>query len=305
MCEENTRATNLDLWNRIAKMNPEEKGSVFLDLSNNAYEERRFVRSLTLAESAHDAFKVTEDYDGLIEAKVSMAYSYKSIKREDEALESMREAIELLNTRISSYEWDCRRTLVTWLYEAGDLPGAIEQMNMCLEHHLYEMDYLNAGYNYMTLAFLSCEMDKCADSLRYLDEARKLLQSEKQVENVADVDIQISSCQNHLMNGNASYHFALKAVSVFEVSGNSGKKALAYTQFARALITQERYSEALPWLDCAEEIVTEIKPVNFYALYQIQNQKIRAFKALGRESEVESLERSNSVINETLQFAGK
>lgn len=300
MCETSKELSTFDLWNRLAKMSNEELGSACLELSDSYFQQRQFVSSLTMAHSAQDSFLRIDDVDGVIEAKISIAHSYKSLHQDKEAVLVMEEAIEMLNSRVCSYEWECRRTLADWFYDLRDLESALKQVELCLQNHLYESDNINAGSNYITLAYLVCEMGNCRKSLEYLEKSRKLYQLEKQVESVALVDMYIAGCHNHLKDGTSAYESALKALTIFEVAQNEGKKAIAYTQYARALINQSRYTEALPWLDCAHDLIAEIKPVNFYAIFQIQNHKIRALRGLGRDSDVANLEHCNNVINETL-----
>jgi hypothetical protein len=131
------------------------------------------------------------------------------------------------------------------------------------------------------------------DAIENFKQARFVFKKNRDLKRVADVDLFIACCYNHLKDGVSAEAYAIKAVSVFDSLCLRDKRAQSYSgEFQEALVNFEN----------AQELVVGCKVVNFYAVYQIQRGKAKALRGLGMIKEAEQLEARNAVINETLEW---
>lgn len=296
---------NNDVWESLSEQNLAERGWSYLELSNQAHESGSYLRSLTLAQAAIDAFDKDADEVGVAEARASAAVSLKVLNRFDEAVSEMTLAVEVLSNRTNPREWDFRRTLAKWFLEERQYIQAKTQAEMCLKEHLYEDNLCCAAEDFITLAYISCETGDCDESISLLRRAKAILEVEKQVVRVADVNSYLSGCFNHQEDSENALAHARRALAVFTSANKLEKIAFSYNLIGRAEILRRNYELALSYLGRAHKIVVSQEPVNFYALYQIQKNKAKALRAMGRSEEASDMEIQNSIINETLSYHSK
>ena len=73
-------------------------------------------------------------------------------------------------------------------------------------------------------------------------------------------------------------------------------------QLGRAKLLANDCTQALGHFESARKIVLGQDEINFYALYRIQANMIRAMRGIGWDVEADMIEKRNSVINEVLQI---
>jgi tetratricopeptide (TPR) repeat protein len=288
-----------EIWESLPNLVGTEKGRALYDLSNCAFENGNFLRSLTFAESARDTFLEIDDKEGLANSYASVAYSHNSLKQMSLAIEQMSLAVKSCEEGELPYVWDFRRRLATWLQNEERYEESLIEIEACLEHELYEGCEVQAGFDLSAYAHGLCELNRCEEAIEKYRKGRELFKKNTEVFRVAEDDYFIGRCFNHLKNGFEAEFFILKALDAFECAGHLNRKAQALSQLGRALIHQNRFQEALVHLEESRSIVQSLGvPVNLRAVFVIQRNMIRALKALGQDTSV--LERRNSVLNETL-----
>jgi tetratricopeptide (TPR) repeat protein len=291
-----------DLWNSIPKLEVAERGQTYFDLSLMAFENGQHTKSLALAETACDCFREKADEVGLANCQTSIAFNLYHLGRKQEAIRALIRAIVSYAKASDPQEWEYRAYLAEWFRETDEPELALLQWQRCLDYYTYE----NATYGITnalgSIANLLCDLDRCDEALVQLKRARAIFKSERDPMLVGATDIEIARCSNHVKDSIAAKSFALKAIGVFDSSNNPTKRSQAYSQLGRALNYEGEFQDALKALDVAYEIMTNVKPINFYAIYMIQKAKAHSLHGLGREAEAVILERRNAIINETLQW---
>jgi tetratricopeptide (TPR) repeat protein len=214
----------------------------------------------------------------------------------------MLKAVLLFAKLGTKEEWEYRHHLATWLKESDDYESAMGQYKLCLENCSYEGDYFGAACDQVNIGLIECEFTKCLDAIENFKQARVVFKKNKDLKRVADMDLFIARCYNHLKDGVSAEAYAIKAVSVFDSLCLRDKRAQSYSQLGRAKYHQGEFQKALVNFENAQELVVGCKDVNFYAVYQIQRGKAKALRGLGMIEEAEQLEARNAVINETLEW---
>ena len=291
-----------DLWNSIPKLEVAERGQTYFDLSLMAFENGQHTKSLALAETACDCFREKADEVGLANCQTSIAFNLYQLGRKPEAIRALIRAVVSYAKASDVQEWEYRAYLAEWLRETDQPELALLQLQRCLDYYTYENTTYAITQVLSQMANLLCDLDRCQEALANLHRARRIYKDERDPMLVGATDIEIARCSNHIKDSTSAKSFALKAIGVFDSSNNQIKRAQAYSQLGRALNYEEEFEDALKALDIAYEIVTTIKPVNFYAVYMIQKAKAHSLLGLGREAEAVVLQRRNAIINETLQW---
>ena len=291
-----------ELWNLLLEQKGSERGQTLFTLSLLAFENGQHKKSLALAKSACECFISSFDESEQANCQTSIAFNLKQIGKTEEAIQFLLKAVTGYSNMRDSQEWEYRMYLADWFREEEYFELSLMQVNLCLEYFRDENSSFEIANTICYVASLLCEQGKCSDSIEKLQEARAIYKREKNPALVGAIDIELSKCFNHLEDGVNAQTFALKALGVFDSINNEGKKAQVYAQLGKALNTMGEYQKALEYLNLAHVLVTGHAPINFYDLYTIQESKISAMSALGRIEEANALHRSNSIINETLQW---
>ena len=291
-----------DLWNSIPKLEVAERGQTYFDLSLMAFENGQHTKSLALAESACDCFREKADEVGLANCQTSIAFNLYQLGRKPEAIRALIRAVVSYAKASDIQEWEYRAYLAEWLRESDEPDLALLQLERCLDYYSHENATYAITQILSQIADLLCDLDRCKEALTHLHRARTIYKEERDPMLVGTTDIEIARCSNHIDDSTTAKSFALKAIGVFDSSNNQMKRAQSYSQLGRALNYEGEFEDALKALDVAYEIVTNSKPVNFYAVYMIQKAKAHSLLGLGREAEAVVLQRRNAIINETLQW---
>jgi tetratricopeptide (TPR) repeat protein len=291
-----------ELWSSLPHLEGIERAQAYYQLSGIAFENGQYTKSLTLAEEAKDTFHNVPDDFGYALSVATVAFCLKSLDRVQDALSEMMKAVLLFAKLGTKEEWEYRHHLATWLKESDDYESAMGQYKLCLENCSYEGDYFGAACDQVNIGLIECELTKCLDAIENFKQARVVFKKNKDLKRVADMDLFIACCYNHLKDGVSAEAYAIKAVSVFDSLCLRDKRAQSYSQLGRAKNHQGEFQEALVNFENAQELVVDCKDVNFYAVYQIQRGKATALRGLGMIKEAEQLEARNAVINETLEW---
>lgn len=290
-----------DIWAEIENSNPIERGWHLLKLCASAYNTNRFTQALTLAESSRDAFHTSDEQLGLANAEMYRAMCLDSVRKVDNAKESLRSAILIFSELDHQEQWNCRKMLARWLHRDGELGEALDLVETMLIFNLYEMNLEAAATDYQSLGKISCDKDECLKAINAFEKSLNLLKSEKCVLGVGDSEILISRCYNHLKMAAAAERHARRAIAIFDCSGNLDKRAQGHCLLGRALNQQSRFSTALSELNLALDLITSVDLPDYHAIYQIQSHKVRSLEGLGNKDAADDLRLKNRVINETIR----
>ena len=291
-----------ELWSSLPHLDGIEKAQAYYQLSGIAFENGQYTKSLTLAEEAKDTFHKVPDDFGYALSVATVAFCLKSLDRIQDAMSELMKAVLLFAKLGTREEWEYRHHLATWFKESDDYESAMGQYKLCLENCSYEGDVFGAACDQVNIGLIECELSKCADGIENFKQARVVFKKNKDLKRVADMDLFIARCHNHLKDGISAEAYAIKAVSVFNSLCIRDKRAQAYSQLGKAKNLRGEFLAALVNYENAQEFVVSCKHVNFYAVYQIQRGKAKALRGLGMIKEAEELEARNAVINETLEW---
>ena len=301
MSGETESQSEREIWDSLPRLSDRERGRAYFQLSGLAFENGQYLRSLTLAQSACDYFHQLHDDEGFAHSLASVAFSLYSLNRKEEAVRELLSAVMAMNKIEAREEWQYRHHLADWFKELERFEEAKGQMELCLQNSLYQEDRFAAACDYAGIGDITCDFGDCKDAIKNYESARALFKEMRDVKRTADMDIFIARCYNHLKDGISAESFAIRAVGVFESLSIIEKTAQSYSQMGRALINQARFEDALVWLDRAYQKLVSKCPHNFDGIYVIQELKIKALQALGRDNEAAELSRRNAALNETLQ----
>ena len=290
-----------ELWSSLPHLAGIEKAQAYYQLSGIAFENGQFTKSLTLAEEAKDTFHNVPDDFGYALSVATVAFCLKSLDRVQDAMSELMKAVLLFTKLGVKEEWEYRHHLATWFEESDDFESALGQYRLCYDNCSYEGDIFGAACDKVNIGLIQCEMDNCLDAIENFKEARVVFKKDKDIKRVADMDLFIARCYNHLKDGVTAEAFAIRATSVFDSLCIRDKRAQSYSQLGKAKNLQGEFLAALANYENAQEFVVACKHVNFYAVYQIQRGKAKALRGLGMVKEAEELEARNAVINETLE----
>jgi tetratricopeptide (TPR) repeat protein len=290
-----------DLWKSILILEGVDKGPVLLELSQLAFEKAQYLRSLTLAESARDVYLEASDELGYAESLVSMAFSLFSLERFNSAISALELAVDSYQKCYNSQEWEYREYLSTWYRSRGDMKEAINQLEICLENYSYEEDGLGIAKLESKLAYLECEGGACVKAMERLVNAKLIYKNKKDPFMVAEIDMAIARCHNHLGDWLTAQTFAISAIAVFDSCNKTNqKRANAYTQLGWAMVGLNEYQRALESLEKAHSLIIGFSPADLQVIHSIQEIKVLALRGLERFAEAELVESMHSLIGETL-----
>lgn len=292
-----------EIWAVIDELQGAEKGRAYYELANFAFAREQYHRSLALAEMARDLFVELEQcYEGLAYSQSSISFSCAALSDRTRAIEEMTKAVDYFEKYSIQGESDKRRTLISWLYEEDRHEEAFSYIEKNIEHALYEEQTLQCGIEYTKLADGLCRLNREEQAIeKYLLARDKFVES-KEVERVADTDFYIGRCYNHLKNAIEAERFLERALSVYESAELEDDLAKTRAQLGRAKLLVNDCNEALGHFESARKIVLRQEDINFYALYRIQANMIRAMRGIGWDAEADLIEKRNCVINEVLQI---
>lgn len=292
-----------EIWAVIDSLQGAEKGRAYFELSNFAFSREQYHRSLALAEMARDLFiELEQCYEGLAYSQSSIAFSCAALNDRKRAIEEMSRAVDFFEEYSVQSESEKRRTLISWLYEEKRYEEAFIHIEKNISHALYENQTLQCGIEYSKYADGLCHLNREEKAIgQYLLAREKFVES-KEVERVADADFNIGRCYNHLKNAVEAEKFLGNALSVYESAELDDDLAKTRAQLGRAKLLKNDCHEALGHFESARKIVLRQEDINFYALYRIQANMIRAMRGIGWDIEADLIERRNSVINEVLQI---
>jgi tetratricopeptide (TPR) repeat protein len=291
-----------ELWSSLPHLEGIEKAQAYFQLSGIAFENGQFTKSLTLAEEAKDSFHNIPDDFGYALSVATVAFSLKSLDRIQDAISEMMKAVLLFTKLGVKEEWEYRHHLATWFKEVDDYESALGQYRLCFDNCTYDGEKFGAACDRVNIGLVECELEKCLVAIENFKEARQEFKSRKDIKRVADMDLFIARCYNHLGDGVSAEAFAIKAVSVFDSLCIRDKRAQSYAQLGKAKNNQGDFMAALVNFENAQEYVVGCNDVNFYSVYQIQRGKAKALRGLGMIKEAEEIEVRNAVINETLEW---
>ena len=293
-----------ELWSSLPHLEGIEKAQAYYQLSGITFENGEFQKALTLAEEAKNDFQKVSDEFGYALSLATIAFCLKSLDRVQDASREMLSAIQLFEKLGVNEVWEYRHHLATWYKESESFGEAFSLYQLCFNNCTYEGNRFGAACDQVNMGMVECELDMCIEAIEKFKEARLVFKDKKDVRRVADMDLFISKCYNHLRDGVNAEAYATKAVSVFDSLCSRDKRAQAYAQLGKAKNHQGEYQDALHNFESAQEFVVDCVDINFYAVYQIQCGKAKALRGLGMIEEAEEIEARNSVINETLQVSG-
>ena len=292
-----------DIWAAIGELHGAERGRAFYELSNFAFAREQYHRSLTLAEMARDLFiELEQCYEGLAYSQSSIAISCAALNERNRAIEEMTRAVQYFEQYSIQGENDKRRTLITWLYEENRQEEAFSLIEKNIEHAHYEEQLLQCGIEYQKYADGLCQLNREEEAIKTYSLAREKFVDSKEIERVADTDFHIGRCFNHLKNAMQAEKYLERALSVYESAELEDDLAKTRAQLGRAKLLMNDCNEALGHFESARKIVLKQDEINFYALYRIQANMIRAMRGIGWDVEADLIEKRNSVINEVLQI---
>lgn len=291
-----------ELWNSLPRLEGIEKAQAYYKLSGIAFENGQYTKSLTLAEVAKDSFHDVPDDFGYALSVATVAFCLRSLDRMQDAIGELMKAVLQFAKMGVKEEWEYRHHLATWFKELDDHESALGQYQLCLENCSYEGEKFGAACDRVNIGLIECELQRCVGAINNFKEARLVFKGRKDVRRVADMDLFLARCFNHLQDGISAEAFAIKAVGVFDSLCIQDKRARSYAQLGKAKNIQGDFMAALVNFENAHEYIVGCDDVNFYAVYQIQRGKAKALRGLGMIKEAEEIESRNDVINETLEW---
>ena len=291
-----------ELWSSLPFQEGRERGRAYFDLSLIAFSNGQHRKSLALAESACDCYSQEADDVAHANCLTTVAFNLYELKRRGEAIQALRKSVELFEKTFDNQEWEYRNNLARWLKEENLFEKAKDELEKCLEHFQFEGDEIPTINAYEQLGELLCDMDDCEGAIKNFQAARTLQRDRQDPFWVAHTDVWLARCYNHLKDGVSAQAYALKAIGVFDSTKHRTKQAQGYAQLGRAFNNLGEFEKALEALEKAHDLVTGVSPIDFYAIYVIQSNKVRALRGLGRDREAEVLESRNELINDTLQW---
>ena len=292
-----------DIWAVIDELQGAERGRAYYELANFAFSREQYHRSLSLAEMARDLLiELDQCYEGLAYSQSSIAFSCAALNEKERAIKEMIKAVEYFEEYSILGESDKRRTLISWLYEVDRHEEAFSHLEKNIQHALYEEQILQCGIEYAKYAEGLCQLNREKDAIEKYMLAREKFVESKEVERVADTDFFIGRCYNHLQNADEAEKYLERALSVYESAELEDDLARTRAQLGRAKLLVNDCTQALGHFESARKIVLGQDEINFYALYRIQANMIRAMRGIGWDVEADMIEKRNSVINEVLQI---
>jgi tetratricopeptide (TPR) repeat protein len=289
-----------ELWNMIPKQLKKDRGETYFRLSLIAFEKAQYGNSLALAENACDCFKENCDEVGLANAQTAVAFNLYEMKQTREAIRALVRAVLGYAKTEDDQEWQYREHLARWFKEVEDFELARIQIQKIVDHCKEQLDEYGTAYFQFLLGQASCDLDMCEQAIEEYKESRQLYKNLKEPRDVAEIDLYMARCYNHLKNCFDAQTCATRAVGVFELIKELVKTSQSYSQLGRALNCQGEFERALSAYEKAHRLIIERAPINFHGLNLILNGKSKALKGLGRADEAELIDRSNRVIAETL-----
>ena len=292
-----------EIWAALNVLQGAERGRAYYELANFAYAREQYHRSLSLAEMARDLFLELEQcYEGLAYSQSSIAFSCASLSDRNRAIEEMSRAVSYFETYSIQGEGDKRRTLIAWLYEENRYEEAFTHIEKNIEHAQYENQELQCGIEYSKYAEGLCHLNREGEAINYFQMARSKFAEVKELEKVADTEFFIGRCFNHMKKAEEAEPHLLKALSVYETAELDDDIARTRSQLGRSKLLRCQFEDSLGHLEAARKIILGQEELNFYALYRIQSNMIRAMRGLGWDVEADLIQARNSVIDEVLQI---
>jgi tetratricopeptide (TPR) repeat protein len=300
MPNDKDRSEERELWSLIPKQSKKERGETYFRLSLIAFEKAQYSNSLALAENACECFKENCDAVGLANANTAVAFNLYQMKQTREAIRALLQAVMGYAKSEDEQEWQYREHLARWFKEVEEFELARNQIQKIIEHTKQNMDDHGTAYFQCLLGQAYCDLNECQRGIDEYKQSRDLCKELRETKDVADVDLLMARCFNHLNNPVDAEACAIKALSVFESISDFPKAALAYSQLGLALNISGAFERALSALENAHLLILKKAPIDFYGLHSIQKSKVIALRELGRENEAEVIENRNRVIAETL-----
>jgi tetratricopeptide (TPR) repeat protein len=300
MKKTNETPEETELWNSIPNLDKKDRGDTYFRLSLIAFEKGLHANSLTLAESACDAYRESEDEVGLANAYTAIAFNFYVNQKAKDGIKYMADAVNLYTKNSDEQEWEYRNHLLRWYMQEKQYELAKEQLFVLLEH--YEND--SAEYSLVEarklLGISYCNLDDCDAAIKEFTKARVLAKELQDSRSIAELDLEMSQCFNHLEKPIDAHSAATKAAGVFDSIEDLLQSAKAQTQIGISLSKQGDHEKALISLEKARGNALKKLPINFFEIHAIQAAFITVLESLSRDDEAAEMKRRNQVIAENL-----
>ena len=235
MKKTNETPEETELWNSIPNLDKKDRGDTYFRLSLIAFEKGLHANSLTLAESACDAYKESGDEVGLANAYTAIAFNFYVTQKAKDGIKYMSDAVNLYTKNSDEQEWEYRNHLLRWYMQEEQYELAKEQLFVLLEH--YEND--GAEYSLVEarklLGISYCNLDDCDAAIKEFTTARVLAKELQDSRSIAELDLELSQCFNHLEKPIESHNAATKAAGVF-----SKKDMQFLNQFSPGIVSSSK-----------------------------------------------------------------
>lgn len=193
------------------------KAELLLDLCNQALDRKSAAEALALAEAAQGIYEGAGAYVApadVANAYQGIAHALRKLDRNQDAIEVIGKAIEILRERQDPYVDNLLRTRAIWCNQAGDWEGALQSNLETIR--LNEIDgnteweaksWVSAGITYMNTS-------NQREAIKCLLRARELFKAMKMLPDVGRCDTQLSDAYCHLEDFDNAYSHATKALHV-------------------------------------------------------------------------------------------
>ena len=294
-----------ELWERLPFVEGDVKAELLLDLCNQALDRKSAAEALTLAETAREIYESSGAYvapSDVANAYQGIAEALRKLDRNQDAIEVMGKAIEILQELQDPYVDNLLRTKALWCNQVGDWEGALQSNLEAIR--LNEIDgnaeweansWIGAGITYMNIG-------NYQESIKCLLRAREMFAEIQMVPHVGRCDIQLADAYRKAGDFENARSYGTKALHVAQLMQERVMMAWAYLRLGQASSKRGDFVIASGELEQAYYAAVRCYSyeMDWDLIIQIQSERAWVFRMTDRSFMAEEAEAQIQTITEII-----
>ena len=300
----NEQQDEKELWQLIPNTEGTERAETFVALSHIAYDRGDHKASLALCESAREIYEqlgAEASTSALMHVYEGITWSLRKLDRDEEAAELALHAVDILKENNPMEAADMMR-------DAGRFYFAAEKYEKSLQCHksaIAEVDpdttELTMGIDSYNCGFALVKMEKYAESLSYMLDARNYLKIAKEPEKVYYCDEYLAVAYIELKNGVEATARAQKCLDFAQSAQNEPLETWARYRLGCAQVLIGEIDEGEDQLRQALKLNVKACDTDWELTIELEKEIANILVIKGRVAEANEIKRRIATLEETMK----
>jgi tetratricopeptide (TPR) repeat protein len=299
----NEQQDEKELWQLIPNTEGTERAETFVALSHIAYDRGDHKAALALCESAREIYEqlgAEASTSALMHVYDGISWSLRKLDRDEEAAELALRAVDLLKDERPSDAADMMRDAGRFYFAAGKYEKSLQCHQNAIAEVNPDTTEFTMGIDSYNCGFALVKMEKYAESLSYMLDARNYLKIAKEPEKVYYCDEYLAVAYIELKNGVEATTHAQKCLDFAQSAQNEPLETWARYRLGCAKVLLGEFDEAEDHLCQALSMNVHARETDWELAIELEKEIANILVIKGRVAEANEIKRRIATIEETM-----